>query len=44
MEHLWETFDALWKTLHKQSRRVEELESQVKSYDAHRSSERSRCT
>jgi len=29
MEHFWETFDALFKRLHAQGRRVEELEARV---------------
>src|ERR1044071_5130738 len=28
-EYIWETFDGLWKALHRQGRRVEELESRV---------------
>ena len=29
MEHIWETFDGLFKTLYRQGRRVEELEARV---------------
>ena len=28
-EYIWETFDGLWKALHRQGRRVEELERRV---------------
>ena len=28
-EHIWETFDSLFKTVHRQGRRVEELESRI---------------
>ncbi|HYP52724.1 MAG TPA: hypothetical protein VEQ42_04250 [Pyrinomonadaceae bacterium] len=28
-EYIWETFDSLFKTVHRQGRRVEELESRV---------------
>ena len=28
-EHIWETFDGLFKTVHRQSRRVEELEARI---------------
>lgn len=28
-EHIWETFDNLFKTVHRQTRRVEELEARV---------------
>lgn len=28
-EHIWETFDSLFKTVHRQGRRVEELEARV---------------
>jgi hypothetical protein len=28
-EHIWETFDSLFKTVHRQGRRVEELEERV---------------
>jgi hypothetical protein len=28
-EYIWETFDSLWKTVNRQTRRVEELESRV---------------
>lgn len=28
-EHIWETFDDLFKTVHRQGRRVEELESRL---------------
>jgi hypothetical protein len=29
VEHIWETFDGLFKTLYRQGRRVEELEARV---------------
>lgn len=29
MEHIWETFDGLFKTLYRQGRRVEELETRI---------------
>jgi hypothetical protein len=28
-EYIWETFDGLWKALHRQGRRVEELEARI---------------
>ncbi|HEV2761481.1 MAG TPA: hypothetical protein VGV38_00705 [Pyrinomonadaceae bacterium] len=28
-EYIWETFDSLFKTVHRQGRRVEELETRV---------------
>ncbi|MGB8509476.1 MAG: hypothetical protein WCD76_13895 [Pyrinomonadaceae bacterium] len=28
-EHIWETFDSLFKTVYRQGRRVEELEARV---------------
>ena len=28
-EHIWETFDSLFKTVHRQGRRVEELEARL---------------
>jgi BMFP domain-containing protein YqiC len=28
-DHIWETFDGLFKTVHRQSRRVEELEARI---------------
>lgn len=28
-DHVWETFDNLFKTVHRQARRVEELESRM---------------
>ncbi len=28
-EYIWETFDSLFKTVHRQTRRVEELEARV---------------
>lgn len=28
-EHIWETFDSLYKTVHRQGRRVEELETRL---------------
>ena len=28
-EYIWETFDSLYKTVHRQGRRVEELEARV---------------
>ena len=28
-EYIWETFDGLFKTVHRQSRRVEELEARL---------------
>jgi BMFP domain-containing protein YqiC len=28
-EYIWETFDSLFKTVHRQSQRVEELEARV---------------
>ncbi len=29
MEHVWETFDGLFKTVYRQGRRVEELEARI---------------
>ena len=29
MENIWETFDSLFKTVHRQGRRVEELEARI---------------
>ena len=29
MEHIWETFDSLFKTVYRQGRRVEELEARI---------------
>lgn len=28
-DHIWETFDSLFKTVHRQGRRVEELETRI---------------
>jgi len=28
-EYIWETFDSLFKTVHRQGRRVEELEARI---------------
>ena len=28
-DHIWETFDSLFKTVHRQGRRVEELEARL---------------
>jgi BMFP domain-containing protein YqiC len=28
-DHIWETFDGLFKTVHRQTRRVEELEARI---------------
>ena len=28
-DHIWETFDGLFKTVHRQGRRVEELEARI---------------
>jgi BMFP domain-containing protein YqiC len=32
-EHIWETFDSLFKTVHRQGRRVEELEARLESLE-----------
>lgn len=32
-EYIWETFDSLFKTVHRQGRRVEELEARVESLE-----------
>jgi uncharacterized protein (DUF342 family) len=32
-EHIWETFDSLFKTVHRQGRRVEELEARIVSLE-----------
>ena len=32
-DHIWETFDGLFKTVHRQGRRVEELEARVESLE-----------
>ena len=29
MDHIWETFDSLFKTVHRQGRRMEELEARI---------------
>ena len=29
MDYIWETFDSLFKTVHRQGRRVEELEARI---------------
>jgi len=29
LEHIWETFDSLFKTVHRQGRKVEELEARI---------------
>ena len=34
-EFIWETFDGLFKTVHRQGRRVEELESRVADLERH---------
>lgn len=39
-EYIWETFDNLFKTVHRQGRRVEELEARLASLES-RLSERS---
>ncbi|HEX7175409.1 MAG TPA: hypothetical protein VF240_09135 [Pyrinomonadaceae bacterium] len=33
MEHIWETFDGLFKTVYRQSRKVEELETRIASLE-----------
>ena len=38
-EYIWETFDSLWKTVNRQTRRVEELETRVVALE-HRLQER----
>lgn len=32
-EYIWETFDSLFKTVHRQGRRVEELEARIESLE-----------
>jgi tRNA(Phe) wybutosine-synthesizing methylase Tyw3 len=32
-EYIWETFDSLFKTVHRQGQRVEELEARVESLE-----------
>jgi BMFP domain-containing protein YqiC len=32
-EYIWETFDSLFKTVHRQGRRVEELEARVQDLE-----------
>ncbi len=34
-EFIWETFDGLFKTVHRQGRRVEELETRVADLERH---------
>ncbi len=34
-EFIWETFDSLFKTVHRQGRRVEELETRVADLERH---------
>ena len=34
-EYIWETFDNLFKTVHRQGRRVEELETRVADLERH---------
>ncbi len=34
-EFIWETFDGLFKTVHRQGRRVEELETRVANLERH---------
>jgi BMFP domain-containing protein YqiC len=33
VEHIWETFDGLFKTVYRQGRRVEELETRIASLE-----------
>jgi 5-methylthioribose kinase len=33
VEHIWETFDGLFKTLYRQGRKVEELETRIASLE-----------
>ena len=33
VEHIWETFDGLFKTVYRQSRKVEELETRIASLE-----------
>ena len=35
MEHIWETFDSLFKTVYRQGRRVEELEARIAYLERH---------
>jgi hypothetical protein len=32
-EYIWETFDSLFKTMHRQARRVEELEARIQDLE-----------
>ena len=32
-EYIWETFDSLFKTVHRQGQRVEELEARIESLE-----------
>ncbi|HMF57986.1 MAG TPA: hypothetical protein VK619_16705 [Pyrinomonadaceae bacterium] len=34
MDHIWETFDSLFKTVYRQGRRVEELEARIADLEA----------
>ena len=33
VEHIWETFDGLFKTVYRQSRKIEELETRIASLE-----------
>jgi BMFP domain-containing protein YqiC len=33
MNEIWETFDALYKTAHKQAKRIEELEARLRAVE-----------
>jgi BMFP domain-containing protein YqiC len=33
-EYIWETFDSLFKTVHRQGRRVEELEARIAALES----------
>jgi len=35
-EHIWQTFDDLFKTVYRQGRRVEELEARIAVLERHR--------
>ncbi|MDQ3255774.1 MAG: hypothetical protein M3R15_18065 [Acidobacteriota bacterium] len=35
-EHIWQTFDDLFKTVYRQGRRVEELEARIAVLEGHR--------
>jgi len=34
VDHIWETFDSLFKTVYRQGRRVEELEARIADLEA----------